>query len=181
MAKSKKETENAEVNLDKESVCRVECVAEMFSLSVRRIQQLTQEGILHTVKHGSGRRYLVFETVNEYLKHQIDKKNKNGNSAKLSDRKLEVEIALKESKTELQQLHNKIAKGEYIAVSDVQKDYQEFMTVFRKFALAIPARVGGILSDYADPVAAREAEKDINAEIINMLNSFIVSANEKRK
>ena len=42
---------------------RVEVVADLFGVSVRRIQQLTQEGVLPTTDTPDGRRYDLVSTV----------------------------------------------------------------------------------------------------------------------
>ena len=42
-------------------------IAQLFSVSVRRIQQLTQEGIIETVKTADGRRYELVPTIQKYV------------------------------------------------------------------------------------------------------------------
>ena len=86
-------------------------IAQLFGVSVRRIQQLTQDGVLETV-HISGQRnkYDLIPTIQAYIKYLSDKAY--GREAKLSEtelreKKLQAEIALKESQTELHQLRKR--------------------------------------------------------------------------
>ena len=58
---------------------RTETIAQLFGVSVRRIQQLTQEGIIKTTKiidEESGktvRRYDLVPTIQSYIKYLSDK------------------------------------------------------------------------------------------------------------
>ena len=48
---------------------RVEIIAQLFGVTVRRIQQLTQEGVLPTTETAEGRRYDLVPTVQSYTKY----------------------------------------------------------------------------------------------------------------
>lgn len=62
-------------------------IAQLFGVSVRRIQQLTQDGVLETV-HISGQRnkYDLIPTIQAYIKYLSDKAY--GREAKLSETEL---------------------------------------------------------------------------------------------
>lgn len=51
----------AESGDDKE-LCKVDVIANLFGVSVRRVQQLTQEGIISTTEVKRGRRYELTPT-----------------------------------------------------------------------------------------------------------------------
>ena len=171
------------VELVAENYQRVEVIAQLFMVSVRRIQQLTQEGILetHQVPGESGRRYDLIPTIQAYVKYLSDKaygRGKTETENELKDKKLQAEIALKESQGELHRLRTDIARGKYIGVEEAQIDYQRFFVTFKKFALAIPSRVTGLLSGYVEPVTARQIEKNLTGEVEAMLNTFVGAAQE---
>lgn len=48
---------------------RVEIIAQLFGVTVRRIQQLTQEGVLPTTETVDGRRYDLVPTIQQYVKY----------------------------------------------------------------------------------------------------------------
>lgn len=154
-------------------------IAQLFNVSVRRIQQLTQDGVLETVKiPDGGRRYELVPTIQAYTKYLSDKaygKNNSEKEAELRQQKLTAEIALKESQGELHQLKTAIAAGRYIAVEEVTMDYQRFFITFKKFALALPSRLMDYISPYVDPLEGRRIEKAIQQEVQSLLGAFVVA------
>lgn len=158
-------------------------IAQLFGVSVRRIQQLTQDGVLETV-HISGQRnkYDLIPTIQAYIKYLSDKAY--GREAKLSEtelreKKLQAEIALKESQTELHQLRTAIANGKYISIEEAQADYAKFFAVLKRFCSGLPSRVVGMIGSRISPVESRELEKDLNKEINDILRTFVLSATVK--
>lgn len=169
-----------------EQWARAEQIAKLFKLSVRRIQQLTQEGIIHSEKVSGqkGRMYDLIPTIQEYVGYLQDKANGKARSDKeldLKEQKLKAEIALKESQGELHRLKTEIATGKYISVEEVQIDYQKFFIILKKFVLAVPNRVGGLLTGYVDPIVIRSLENDMTKECTEMLNTFVVAAKTAKK
>lgn len=155
-------------------------IAQLFNVTVRRIQQLTQDGVLETV-HVPGQRnkYDLIPTIQAYVKYLSDKAY--GRESKLSEtelreKKLQAETALKESQVELHQLKTAIASGKHISVEEVKLDYQRFFVTFKKFATGLPNRVIGLVGGYVDPVTARTLERDMTQEVNNLLRSFVVAA-----
>ena len=169
---------------------RVEVISQMFELTVRRIQQLTQEGILPTVEcldeNGrKARRYDLIPTMRRYVVYLQEKTRSKGNRTEkeieLKEQKLEADIALRESQGELHRLKTAIAAGDYISVEEVRLDYAKFFVIFKKFAMSLPARIGGMLSGALEPLEQRRVEKEISGEIAELLNSFVVAGIVKPK
>ena len=83
---------------------KVEIIAQIFGVTVRRVQQLTQEGIIKTTEiSGEGRRYELVSTIKTYIQYLSNKaygKGKSERESELKQQKLEVEIALKEAQEE---------------------------------------------------------------------------------
>lgn len=162
---------------------RVEEIAQLFGLTARRIQQLTQDGVLKTesceVDGRKVRRYDLLPTVQKYVQYLSDRAyGKKGSSEReimLREQKMEADIALKESQGELHRLKTAIASGDYISIEEVRLDYAKFFVTFKKFAMSIPARVGGTLMNMLDPVEVRKIEKDMAAEITVLLKSFVIA------
>jgi len=159
-------------------------LAQVFGISLRRVQQLTQEGTIHTIKvpGETGRRYDLLDSTHEYIRFLSDKahgRERNETKAQLEDQKLKAEIALKESQGELHKLRTDIARGKYISVEEVQLDYKKFFIVLKKFVLGVPNRIVGMVGSYVDPVTARALEKDMTNEAAEMLRSFVLAAKEE--
>ena len=142
---------------------RVEVIASLFGVTVRRVQQLTQEGIISTTKTKEGNRYELAPTIQRYVKYLSDKaygKSKSEKEAELWEQKLQAEIALKESQGEMHRLKTEIASGKYIDIEEVKMDYSRFFVSFKKFALSLPSRLSGRISGHCDPMEIRSIEKD---------------------
>ena len=160
---------------------KADVIARLFNVTTRRIQQLTQDGVLPTVKPGGrGRRgYELVSTIQAYVQHLSDKakgKAANKDEVELKKQKLQAEIKLKNSQYELHQLKNDIANGKYLPLADVREDYQLFFTTFKKFAQAMPARLITQVAGYVEPAEARALEKSLNIEVASMLRTFVVAA-----
>lgn len=155
-------------------------IAKLFKLSVRRIQQLTQEGILPTEETDEGRRYELCPTVqrySEYLSSKAYGKSSTEKEIQLKQQKLEAEIELKELQGDFHKIKNDIAAGRYISVEDVKADYRKFFVTFKKFALGIPSKLSTRLSSVCDsrPSEIRAIESELNNDIITLLSNFIVA------
>lgn len=164
---------------DEKGYYRVEVIAQLFGVSVRRVQQLVQEGVISTVKTSQGTRFELAPTIQKYIKYLSDKaygKSKSETEAKLKEQKLRAEVALKESQGELHKLRTEIAAGNYISVEEVKADYSRFFVVFKNFALSVPSKMSGRLAGVVDPVEVREIENDLQKEIKKLLNGFVSRA-----
>lgn len=158
---------------------RVEVIASLFGVTVRRVQQLTQEGIISTTKTKDGNRYEFAPTIQRYVKYLSDKaygKSRSEKEMELREQKLQAEVALKESQEKMHRLKTEIASGKYIDIEEVKMDYSRFFVVFKRFALSLPSRMTGRISGLIEPMQVREMEKDLNEEILQLLNNFVVAS-----
>ena len=161
-------------------------IAQLLGYSVRRIQQLTQEGILETeVPPGGGaRKYKTCETIQKYIAHieqKAQETGENSRAAELALKKLEAEVELKESQGQLHRLKTAIAEGKYIPADQATEELEEFVARFKRFALNIPARMAGTMSAHVDAVTVRAMEKSMRKELEAMLAAFADAAEEQRE
>lgn len=167
-----------------EIYCKVDVIAKLFGISVRRVQQLTQSGIICTVKVSRSNRYDLEDTVKRYTKYLSDKaygRTKTETEEGLKEQKLVAEIALKESQGELHRLRTAIMAGEYISIEEVKMDYGRFFLSFKKFALSLPSKIAGRLTGSVEPVEIRRLEKEMQKEAAKLLKGFVVAANVEEK
>lgn len=152
-------------------------IAQLLGKTVRRVQQLTQEGVLETeVPPGGGaRKYRTCATVQRYIAHveaRAQETGENSRTAELNLKKLEAEVELKESQGQLHRLKTAIAEGKYISADQATEDMTEFMAVFKKFVKNLPTRTAGILAGSADQVAVRSLKKTMAKELDAMLTAY---------
>ena len=156
-------------------------ISQMIGKTVRRIQQLTQEGILETeVPPGGGaRKYKTCETIQKYIEY-VEKKAKetgeNSRAAELALKKLEAEVELKESQGQMHRLKTAIAEGRYLAADHATEELTDFMASFKKFALNIPQRMAGTMTGYVDAATVRTMEKSMRKELESLLSAFADAA-----
>ena len=167
-----------------ENLVRTEVISQIFGVSVRRVQQLTQDGVINTVADPAGgtRKYDLIPTVQKYIQYLSDKaygKGKSERETQLKEDKLEAEVALKKSQSDLHNLRKEIAQGKYKSIEEIQLDYQKFFVVLKKFVLSIPNRISGIIAGYVDPVTVRALETDMAKEVASMLRTFVVAGYSK--
>lgn len=163
---------------------KVEVIAALFGLSVRRIQQLTQEGILSTEEISGGRKYELVPTIQKYVEYLSEKayeKNRSEAESELKQQKLKAEIELKELQGEYRKIQNDITTGKYIRVEDVESDYRSFFVTLKKFALSIPSKLSVRLNEICgDPSEIRTIEAELNHDIITLLNNFVVAGHSEK-
>lgn len=165
-----------------DGVVRVEVLAHLFGVTVRRVQQITQEGIIKTTDAKSNgrtcRRYPLAPAISNYIQHLSEKANGRGKTDKeveLREQKLEADIALRESQGELHRLKTAIATGDYVSIEEVQMDYEKFFLVFKKFATSLPSRMMSMIAADLDPAESRRVEKELTNEVRNLLDTFVVA------
>ena len=162
-------------------------LAEYFGVTRRNIQQLTTDGIIQKITVKSSRRvtnkYDLKAATQSYTKYLRDKAmgRTTVTEEELRKKKLEADIALKESQGELHRLKTAIANGEYISVEEVKIDYNKFFLTFKKFALSLPSRIVGLVGGVLDPTEGRKLEKELSEEMANVLNAFVVAGTEARQ
>ncbi|MCI2105418.1 MAG: hypothetical protein LKK00_01675 [Intestinimonas sp.] len=159
-------------------------ISKLLGKGVRRIQQLTQEGVLETeIPPGGGaRKYRTCETVQKYIAHveaKAQETGENSRTAELNLKKLEAEVELKESQGQLHRLKTAIAEGKYISAEQATEELAEFMAAFKKFTKNIPPRAVGALAGNADPVTVRVLKKSMGKELDTMLAAYAGAAVEQ--
>ena len=159
-------------------------IAQLIGRSTRRVQQLTQDGVLSTeVPPGGGaRRYRTARTIQDYMAYQEQKAREDlsgstlPNLKSLTIKKLQAEVELKESQGALHKLKTAIAEGKYLPAEQVQEDLADFLRRLKQFADRIPARVAGTMSGYLDAAAARAMKKDLQQELDGLFEAFVAAA-----
>ena len=153
----------------------------VLGIGLRTAQRLSQVGILQAVavRGKAGRKYYDLaasvQAYIAYVRDQYESREEKHDVEQLKEEKLRAEVELKRSQGELHQIKTALTKGEYLPVEEVREDYERFFVVMKKFILAIPARVGGTLTGFIDPVVQRRIEKDLQTDLASMLRTFVVA------
>lgn len=159
----------------------VTAIAKLLGKSTRRIYQLTQDGVLQTeVPPGGGaRKYPTCATIQKYLAYVEERANDSGKDGKIAElalKKLEAEVALKESQGHLHRLKTAIAEGKYIAADEAEAQLTEYMLSFRRLVADMPGRVARSIPEQTDVVLVRNLERAMRRELEKMLETFVDAA-----
>ena len=154
-------------------------LANVLGISLRTAQRHSQSGLFPVVRVKSrSNMYCLSECVKAFINYKVSECEQKSEKDKLELQKIEklkAEVTLKQSQAELHEIRTEIQKGNYIAIDKVQEDYKNFFTVFKKFAMAIPSRVGGMISGTVEPTVSRGIERDLQVEVNDMLRNFVVA------
>jgi len=138
----------------------VDMIAQILSVTPRRVQQLAKEGIIPRPKNRG--EYAVGPCVQGYTKYLHDLlKGETGN---LLTEKTRHTRALAE-KTEMEVA---LLKTELVSVADVEKKWAEVLGAFRSQALAFSARVAVMLAG----LSAAKTEERLNELMHELLTDL---------
>lgn len=155
--------------------------------SVRRVQQLTQDGVLDTceVKEGKRtvKRYDLCPSVLSYIKHLKTKSAKaygDQKEQKILD-KMQAEIDYKSAKARMAEIELDELAGHMHAAEDVEKMTADLCLAVRSMLLALP---GQLAVDMAAVSTAPEAQviiKDAVCHILDELSRYEYDPKEYRR
>lgn len=148
-------------------------IADLFNVSTRRIEQLTQEGIIETVATSQGkrtlRRYDLKPTIKGYIKYLSDKaygREQRQSASSKEDEKLQAEIDYKVAKAKMSILQLDELEGRMHSADDVEAMTTDLCLAVRSALLAMP---GQLSVDVAEAQSAAEASEIIKAAVSDIL------------
>ncbi len=156
----------------KQNLVYSKTIALLFGVSIRRVQQLAQEGIISAVKEGNANRYDLLPTIQRYIKYLTDKANGREESRKDSEtesKKLEAEADLKRSKADMAALQMKELEGEMHRSEDVEAVMTDLVYTIRSMLTALPGRLAVDVASAATPA---EASEIIRTEVYKILEEL---------
>lgn len=163
-------------------------LAILFDLTVRRIQQLTQDGVLQTETVGRQRKYDLLAAVRQYIKYlQRRVETKSGGNGTQEDadnesRKLRAEADLKQTKAAIAQLEYDEIQGKMHRSEDVEALTNDLVFTIRGMLLALPGRLAIDLAAVNSPnEVSTRVRKEVDAVLNELANyKYNPDAYEKR-
>ena len=160
-------------------------VAKLFNLTVRRIQQLTQDGVLATELVDKKRKYELLLTVQRYiayLQEKVVKKGENKDDAQNESRKIKADADLRAAKAEIADMELKELRGEMHRSEDVEAMTTDLVFTIRSMMLALPGRLAIDLAKITKPAEISERIKqEIHAILLELSNyQYDADAYKKR-
>lgn len=149
-------------------------IAKLFGVTVRRIQQLTEDGVL--TAQGSPRKYDLVPTIQAYIRYLSDKaygREQKEAISDLNEAKLDAETRLKSAKAEIEELKLKELQGELHRAEDVEAIVTAHVMQVRALLMGLP---GKLAIDCAALVTAPEVAVRINTEVRDLLEQLAAFA-----
>jgi len=140
-------------------------VAAVLGLSVRRIQQMIQDGTLQTVRKG---RLNLADAVRRYITFlSKDMATADAEDLKIDKSKRSAEALLKASKAQIAKLEADELKGKMHRSDDVAAMTEDLIYTIRGALLALPGRVAVDVS-----VSPAEAAEIIRKEVYKVMREL---------
>lgn len=162
----------------------VKMLATLFKLTVRRVQQLTQDGILRTDIVNKQRRYNLIENVQryiEYLRAKAESREGKQDDAKNESRKIEAEADLKEAKARVASLEAQELEGKLHRSEDVEDMTTQLVFTIRSLIVALPGRLAVDLAQMDKPAEVSHRIKRETDSILSELSKFKYDPETYRK
>lgn len=143
-------------------------IAKLFGVSIRRIDQLQAEGIIHG--EGKPLKFDLLPTIKAYIQYLSDKahgREKKEKDSKAESEKLDAEARIKKAKAEVAELELKELRGKLHRAEDVEAIVTDSALLMRSMLLALP---GKLAVDLASIDNAAEIADRIKKEVYFILN-----------
>lgn len=127
-------------------------LAAVLGISARRVQQLTQDGVLDTVSRG---KFALSEAVQSYIRY-LGRDAMTESEKKLEEAKAKAEATLKLSKAKIAKAQADELSGQMHRSEDVAAMTSDLIYTMRGALMAFPGRVAIDAAAISDP--AEEAE-----------------------
>lgn len=149
-------------------------IAQLFGITTRRVQQLTEDGVLHA--QGNPRKYDLVPTIQAYIRYLSDKaygREQKEAISDLNEAKLDAEARYKSAKAEMEELRLKELQGELHSAADVEAIVTAHVMQVRALFMSLP---GKLALDCAALTTAPETAARITAEVHDLLEQLAAFA-----
>ena len=167
----RKGDENVLIEIDasvEEWEVKTKDLAKLFNVSVRRIQQLTQDGILETNENG---KYNLSEALESYITQRS--KTDNAEDAKIRRDRSKAETSIKASKAIIANLEANELKGKMFRVEDIKAITEDYFYEIRNMINALPGQL-------AVDVAASDNAAECAVIIRTCINRLLMNMQKYR-
>lgn len=153
-----------DTKITRETVIGTSEAASISGLTIRRIQQLIQDGTIPTIEKGK----ITLGDLYESLIRQ-SKKELSDEDRKVEQAKRKAEAALKASKAQMAKLEADELAGKMHRKEDVENIMADMVFTIRDALMALPGRLA---VDAANASSAAEASDVIRKEVHKIMNEL---------
>lgn len=156
--------ENMANNMENQKLVGSEVIAAIFGVTSRRVQQLTQDGIIVAKKEKGANKYDLLPTIQRYIKYLSEKANTRGEQKDdvVEKKRQQADADLKRSRADMAALQFKELDGKMHRSDDVEAVMTDMVFTVRSALLSLPGRLA---VDVSETETAAEASQIIEAEV----------------
>ena len=159
------ESEYKNLEIDENTTISTTNMASLLGLTVRRVQQLIQDGTFKTAEKG---KLFLFDCAHAYI-DTLQNKERTAEEKKLDKAKIAAEVKFKVARASMAELQAKELSGKMHRSEDVQIFTQGLIDMIKSTLLSLPGRMAVDLSlcETAEEcsILIKEEVKDILREI----------------
>ena len=164
-------------------------IAEIFGFdSVRRVEQLTQDGVIETVATSQGkrtmRRYDFEPTIKRYVKYLSDKaygREQKKAFANKEEEKLQAEIDFKTAKAKMAMLQLEELEGRMHSAEDVEAMTTDLCLAVRSALLSMPGQLTVDVAEAQSSAEISDIIKNAVNDILEELSRYEYNPEEYRR
>lgn len=159
--------------MDTDKLKPTEFLANYFGITVRRVQQLAQDGIIPCVKEKGSYYFDPPIAIKRYITYLQDAlKQRNKSTEEQETKKLDVEIRLKEAKASYAELELNELKGKMHRAEDVQALIEDLAATIKGMIVALPRRLAMDIVQLKTAAEVSDAIEKACFEICNQLTEY---------
>lgn len=140
-------------------------LAVIFGVTVRRIQQLAQDGVFQPVRRG---KYSLPDAVQRYIKYKVDDVSQKSNS-EIERERDEAEVRIKRAKAIVAEHEAQELSGNMHRSEDVAALTEDLIYTIRGMMMALPGRLAIDAAALGDP---NDVSALIREEVFNIMKQL---------
>ena len=152
---------------DETEVCTTE-LAVVLGVSVRRVQQLAQDGTIQSVRRG---RFRLGDSVQRYISF-LNKDAVNEEDVKLERARRAADVTLRASKAQIAKLEAEELQGKMHRSEDVAAMTEDLVYTIRGMLLALPGRLAVDVAAVTTPAEASEVIRKETFKVMKELADY---------
>lgn len=154
-------------------IVRLADLANFLSLSERRIQQMTEDGLIIRVRRGE---YEFIPSIKNYIEsinnvfEEFEDENGVKKSINLKELYVKKNIEYKTKQIEEKEIKLRKMRGELYEATDVEKVWSKLIEIFKAKLLGLPSKVAVKLEGETSNVIEEELENEVLEALEELMN-----------
>lgn len=159
-------------------------IAKLFGLTQRRVQQLTNEGVIAATKVGNTNRYDLISTIHRYIAYLQKKAEENEEDPEVTEldiQKLKAEIKMKKAKARIAALRLKEMESKMHRSEDVKAMTTQLIEAIQTKILGLPDILAGDIAKLGTAAEVSTRIREAVCKILEDLSEYRYEPNDNQE